>query len=99
HHHHHHHHGHDADEVFDSIGIETINRYSEEQIRTALSGLGENIIRAKGIVPDQDGNWLFFDYVPGDIDIRPGTPAYTGLITVIGEKVDIDQMKELFEVR
>ena len=99
HHHHHHHHGHDADEVFDSIGIETINKYSEEQIRKALSGLGENIIRAKGIVPDQDGNWLFFDYVPGDIDIRPGTPAYTGLITVIGEKVDINLMKELFEVR
>ena len=99
HHHHHHHHGHDADEVFDSIGIETINKYSEEQIRKALSGLGENIIRAKGIVPDQDGNWLFFDYVPGDIDIRPGAPAYTGLITVIGEKVDINLMKELFEVR
>ncbi len=99
HHHHHHHHGHDADEVFDSIGIETINKYSEEQIRKALSGLGENIIRAKGIVPDHDGNWLFFDYVPGDIDIRKGTPAYTGLITVIGEKVDISLMKELFEVK
>ena len=99
HHHHHHHHGHDADEVFDSIGIETINKYSEEQIRTALSGLGENIIRAKGIVPDHDGNWLFFDYVPGDIDIRKGSPAYTGLITVIGEKVDIELMKKLFEVK
>ena len=98
HHHHHHHHGHDADEVFDSIGIETINKYSEEEIRTALSGLGENIIRAKGIVPDHDGKWLFFDYVPGDIDIREGKPAYTGLITVIGEHVDIDQMKNLFGV-
>ncbi len=98
-HHHHHHHGeHDADEVFDSIGIETINKYSEEEIRTALSGLGENIIRAKGIVPDHDGGWLFFDYVPGDIDIRKGKPAYTGLITVIGEKVDIELMKELFGV-
>ena len=99
HHHHHHHHGeHDADEVFDSIGIETINKYSEEEIRTALAGLGENIIRAKGIVPDHDGGWLFFDYVPGDIDIREGKPAYTGLITVIGEKVDIPLMKELFGV-
>ena len=99
HHHHHHHHGeHDADEVFDSIGIETINKYSEEEIRKALSGLGENIIRAKGIVPDHDGKWLFFDYVPGDIDIREGRPAYTGLITVIGEKVDIPLMKELFGV-
>ncbi|MBQ8067525.1 MAG: GTP-binding protein [Solobacterium sp.] len=99
HHHHPHHHGeHDADEVFDSIGIETINKYSEEEIRTALSGLGENIIRAKGIVPNHDGKWLFFDYVPGDIDIREGKPAYTGLITVIGEKVDIPLMKELFGV-
>ena len=100
HHHHHHHHGeHDADEVFDSIGIETINKYSEEEIRTALSGLGENIIRAKGIVPNHEGSWIFFDYVPGDIDIRAGKPAYTGLITVIGEHVDIEQMKDLFGVR
>ena len=99
HHHHHHHHGHDADEVFDSIGIETINKYTEEEIRNALSGLGDNIIRAKGIVPNPDGSWLFFDYVPGDIDIRKGTPAYTGLITVIGEKVDIELMKNLFGVR
>lgn len=97
HHHHHHHHGHDADEVFDSIGIETINTYTEEEIRTALSQLGDNIIRAKGIVPCTDG-WLFFDYVPGDIDIRKGTPAYTGLITVIGEKVDVEEIKQLFRV-
>ena len=99
HHHHHHHHGHDADEIFDSIGIETINKYTEEEIRTALSGLGENIVRAKGIVPTETGNWMFFDYVPGDIDIREGSPAYTGLITIIGEKVDLKQIKELFRVR
>ena len=99
HHHHHHHHGHDADEIFDSIGIETINKYTEDEIRTALAGLGENIVRAKGIVPTEDGSWLFFDYVPGDIDIRKGSPAYTGLITVIGEKVDLNQIKELFKVR
>ena len=99
HHHHHHHHGHDADEVFDSIGIETINKYSEDEIRNALSQLGENIVRAKGIVPSEDGSWLFFDYVPGDIDIRNGSPAYTGLITIIGEKVDLNQIKELFRVK
>ena len=99
HHHHHHHHGeHDADEIFDSIGIETINKYTEEEIRTALDGLGENIVRAKGIVPTEDGSWLFFDYVPGDTDIRKGAPAYTGLITVIGEKVDIELIKKLFRV-
>lgn len=100
HHHHHHHHGeHDADEVFDSIGIETINRYSREDIEKALSQLGDNIVRAKGIVPDKDGSWLFFDYVPGDTDIRKGAPAYTGLITVIGEKVDVELMKVLFGVK
>lgn len=99
HHHHHHHHGLDADDVFDSIGIETINRYSEEQIRTALSKLGENIVRAKGIVPTQDGSWLFFDYVPGDTDIRVGKAAYTGLITVIGEHVDVAFIKEIFQVK
>ena len=97
HHHHHHHHGHDADEVFDSIGIETINTYTEEEIQEALSHLGENIIRAKGIVPSADG-WLFFDYVPGDVDIRKGSAAYTGLITVIGEKVDVEEIKALFKV-
>ena len=97
HHHHHHHHGHDADEVFDSIGIETINTYTEEEIQEALSHLGENIIRAKGIVPSADG-WLFFDYVPGDVDIRKGSATYTGLITVIGEKVDVEEIKALFKV-
>lgn len=100
HHHHHHHHGeHDADEVFDSIGIETINKYTKEEIEHALSQLGDNIVRAKGIVPSTDDSWLFFDYVPGDTDIRTGSPAYTGLITVIGEKVDVEQMKDLFGVK
>ena len=100
HHHHHHHHGeHDADEVFDSIGIETINKYTKEEIEHALSQLDDNIVRAKGIVPSTDGSWLFFDYVPGDTDIRTGSPAYTGLITVIGEKVDVEQMKDLFGVK
>ncbi len=100
HHHHHHHHGeHDADEVFDSIGIETINHYSEEEIRTALSKLGDNIVRAKGIVPDHENGWIFFDFVPGDIDVRRGSPAYTGLITVIGEHVDLGQIKEIFQVK
>ena len=98
HHHHHHHDEHDADEVFDSIGIETINHYSREEIEQALSQLGDNIVRAKGIVPDKEGGWLFFDYVPGDTDIRKGAPAYTGLITVIGEKVDVELMKKLFGV-
>ena len=99
-HHHHHHHGHDADEVFDSIGIETVNKYTEHELRTVLSKLTDNIVRAKGIVPSsENSDWLFFDYVPGDIDIRKGSPAYTGLITVIGEKVDIEAIKNLFGVK
>ncbi len=101
HHHHHHHHDgeHDADEVFDSIGIETINKYTKDELLTALNGLGENIIRAKGIVPNKEGGWIFFDYVPGDVDIREGSAAYTGLITVIGVKVDVEQIKDLFGVK
>lgn len=99
HHHHHHHHGLDADDVFDSIGIETVNRYTEDDIREVLKGLGENIVRAKGIVPATDGSWLFFDYVPGDVDIRTGKAAYTGLITVIGEHVDVENIKTLFRVK
>ena len=99
HHHHHHHHGHDADEVFTSIGIETVNKYSVEDIALALSELDEHIIRAKGIVPSHDGSWLFFDYVPGDADIRIGSPAYTGLITVIGDQVDVARIKEIFAVK
>ena len=100
HHHHHHHDGeHDADEVFDSIGIETINKYTKEELTKALDSLGENIIRAKGIVPNKEGDWIFFDYVPGDADIREGSAAYTGLITVIGVKVDIEQIKDIFGVK
>ena len=99
HEHEHHHHGHDADEVFTSIGIETVNKYSVEDIALALSELDEHIIRAKGIVPSTDGSWLFFDYVPGDADIRIGSPAYTGLITVIGDQVDVDRIKEIFAVK
>ena len=99
-HEHHHHDGeHDADEVFDSIGIETINKYTKDELVKALDSLGENIIRAKGIVPNKEGGWIFFDYVPGDADIREGSAAYTGLITVIGVKVDIEQIKDIFGVK
>lgn len=103
HHHHHHHHHHegevDADDVFDSIGIETINKYNEADIKEALSQLGDNIVRAKGIVQSNDGTWLFFDYVPGDTEVRIGQPAYTGLITVIGEHVDVEEIKNIFKVK
>ncbi|MCF0108613.1 MAG: GTP-binding protein [Erysipelotrichaceae bacterium] len=102
HHHHdhdHHHHHHHADEVFTSIGIETIRKYTKAELEEILGKLDENILRAKGIVMNKDGGWLFFDFVPGDIDVREGEPAYTGLITVIGSKVDEAAIRELFGVR
>jgi len=103
HHHHHHHHHHegelDADDVFDSIGLETVNHYSEAELKGMLEKLPENVVRAKGIVPDDQGGWLFFDYVPEDAQVRKGSPAYTGLITVIGEHVDEAAMKALFGVK
>ncbi|MBW9212865.1 MULTISPECIES: GTP-binding protein [Terrabacteria group] len=96
--HHHHHNGLDADEVFDTIGIETIQRYSKSELDEVLARLPETILRAKGIVQDHKGNWFFFDYVPGSTDIREGKPAYTGLVTVIGTNVDVEKMKEIFKV-
>ena len=86
-----------CDKSYIFMDYSEINTYTEEEIQEALSHLGENIIRAKGIVPTADG-WLFFDYVPGDVDIRKGSAAYTGLITVIGEKVDVEEIKALFKV-
>lgn len=103
--HHHEHecgcsHHHHAEEHFTSIGMETINKYSKEDLKNILSQLDNNILRAKGIVQDYDGKWLFFDFVPEEINIREGNPSYTGLITVIGTKdTDIDSIKKLFGVK
>ena len=98
HDHHHHHHDHDADEIFNSVGFETIRKYSKEELEDMLSKLDENILRAKGIVENVEGGWINFDYVSGDIDIREGNPAYTGLISVIGSHVDHDTIKEIFNL-
>ena len=98
HDHHHHHHDHDDDEIFNSVGFETIRKYSKQELETMLSKLDENILRAKGIVENVEGGWINFDYVSGDIDIREGNPAYTGLISVIGSHVDHDTIKEIFNL-
>ena len=95
HEHHHHHH---ADEVFTSVGFETIRKFTKEELESILSKLDEQILRAKGIVKNAEGGWLFFDYVPGDADVREGSASYTGLITVIGSKVDELELKKLFGV-
>ena len=89
HDHEHGHHHHHADEIFGSWGIETARRFSEDELRGILNALSDEarygtILRAKGIVADAEGDWIYFDYVPGEIDIRRGSPAVTGRLCVIG---------------
>lgn len=92
---HHHEHGHHhADEVFQSIGMETSHKFSETEINDFLGKLGNftefgTILRAKGVVENAEGGWIHFDYVPGEPDIRTGSAATTGMICVIG--VDIEE--------
>lgn len=97
----HHHHHHDADEVFTSWGRETARPYAEEELRRILKALTETeeygiVLRAKGIVPKGDGSWLYFDMVPGEADVRPGAPEYTGRICVIGSKLKEEKLAKLF---
>jgi G3E family GTPase len=102
HHHHHHHHGHDADEVFTSWGVETTRAFSREKLETILAALdsGEygQILRAKGIVPDDRGGWFHFDYVPQEHELRQGGADYTGRLCVIGSGLNEAGLKTLFEV-
>ena len=97
--HHHHHH---ADEVFTSWGVETPRKFTKESIRAALEELegGEmgTVLRAKGIVAAEDGTWIHFDYVPGEVDIRTGGAAVIGSLCVIGAKLDEKAIAGLFGV-
>ncbi len=101
-HHHHHHHGHDADEVFVSWGAETPRKFTEDELRYILAQLesGEygTVLRSKGLVDAADGQWLYFDYVPGEPDIRRGAPGVTGRICVIGSQLKEDKLQVLFNV-
>ena len=101
----HHHHGHDADEVFTSWGRETARRYSREELKDILEKLSREednpygiILRAKGIVPDKDQKWMEFDLVPGEYEIREGSPEYTGKLCVIGSELKEDKVAELFSI-
>lgn len=100
--HDHDHHGHHhADEVFGSWGMETPVKYSKEEIETILETLDEAkdlgiILRAKGMVPAENGAWIYFDYVPGESDVREGQPQVTGKICVIGSKLEEENLKKLF---
>ena len=103
HHHDHDHHHHHADEIFDSIGFETPKSFGEEQIDGILNALSDEekygiVLRSKGMVPNKDGGFIYFDYVPEEKNIRPGSPDVTGKIVVIGSKLKEDHLKELFGV-
>lgn len=110
HHHHEHHHDHDhehhhhADEVFSDVGVETVHKYTMEQIESALASLQDirqcgQVLRAKGIVAGQDGNWIHFDYVPGKPEVRQGSADVTGRICVIGVDLETDHIKKLFAIQ
>ena len=106
HHHHHHHHGpddHDADEVFGNIGLETAQRYGQDEIRAILAKLSDEeeygrVLRAKGILQDAAGAWFQFDYVPGEIVLRDGSTDYTGRLCVIGADLNEKALTELFHL-
>ena len=100
-HHHHDHHHHHADEVFTSWGRETIKKYTKENLEKMLEALSASdeygiILRAKGMLPAEDGTWIYFDMVPEETEIREGAPEYTGRLCVIGSKLNEDKLAELF---
>ena len=111
-HHHHHdgecgcghdHHHHHADEVFTSWGRETIKKYTREGLEKILEALSESdkygiILRAKGMLPAEDGTWIYFDMVPEETEIREGAPEYTGRLCVIGSKLDEHALEALFGI-
>ncbi len=100
--HHHHHDGHDADEVFTSWGVETAKKFSRAQLQNALAALDGGacgtVLRAKGIVAGDDGNWIHFDYVPGEQNLRTGPADVTGRLCVIGSELNEQAVAELFGV-
>ena len=100
--HHHDHHHHHADEVFTNWGVETIHKYTEEELNAILDDINnENygiILRAKGIVAGTDGQWYYFDMVPGEKDIRKGQPSYAGRICVIGSKLNEEMLAQAFHI-
>ena len=102
HDHEHHHHHHHADEVFTSWGVETAKKFTKEAVEAALKGLDTEkyglVLRAKGILPAEDGTWIHFDYVPEEVSIRTGGADITGKLCVIGSKLDEKAIAELFGV-
>ena len=101
--HHHDHHHHHADEVFTSWGRETIKKFTKEGLEKMLESLSASeeygvILRAKGMLPAEDGTWIYFDMVPEETEIREGSPEYTGRLCVIGSKLNEEKLAKLFGV-
>ena len=101
-HDHDHHHHHHADEIFTSFGMETAATYTKEDIEEILKALDDEetygiVLRAKGMVADKEGGWIYFDYVPEESNVRAGKPDVTGKFCVIGSKLKEDALKKLFE--
>ncbi len=100
HHHEHHHHDHHADEVFESIGIETVKKFSEDRVKEILNKLSDTekygtVLRAKGYLASED-EWIYFDFVPEEADIRTGCAQTIGRICVIGHNINKNALNELF---
>ena len=101
--HHGHHHDHHADEIFTSWGIETPHKFTRDVIEHAMKVFCEGedygvILRSKGMVPAEDGSWIYFDMVDGEYELRDGQPDYTGRIVVIGTDIEESRLKELFGI-
>ena len=98
--HDHHHH---ADEVFSSWGVETPHKFTEDEVKEALEVLSASedygmILRAKGSLPNVNGAWIYFDMVPGEYELRTGTPDYTGRLCVIGTNLNKEEIQKLFRI-
>ncbi len=107
--HHHHHEGqehhHHADDVFTSWGVETPHKFDKAQMEEILKVLSDSekedygiILRAKGIVPDTEGGWIYFDLTPDEYELRSGQPDVTGKLCVIGSNLKEDKIAQLFQV-
>jgi len=99
---HEHHHDHDADEIFESWGMETPNKYSMDEVKGLLGKLDDSdtygvVLRSKGMLPQEDGTWVHFDYVPGEPQVRTGAADVTGKICVIGSNLNENALEKLFK--